>query len=259
MAAHSAVQVLDVHHWNDTLFSFRTTRDQSFRFQNGHFVMIGLQNNDQKPVMRAYSIASANHEDHLEFFSIKVADGALTSRLQRLEPGHQVLISKKAVGTLVIDDLRPGKRLFLLATGTGLAPFLSIIRDLETYERFESVVLVHGVRRVSDLAYKDYIENTLPNDDYLGELVSKQLRYLPLVTREAYSTNGRIPDGLLNGGICDALQIETLNPTHDRAMLCGSAAMLDDTRDALETLGFRPSPQQGVTGDFVVERAFVTK
>src|SRR5690606_421021 len=161
MAALGTESVISVHHWNDTLFSFKTTRDQSLRFENGHFVMIGLQVED-KPLMRAYSIVSANHDDYLEFLSIKVADGPLTSRLQHLKEGDALLVSRKPVGTLVMQDLRPGKHLYLFGTGTGLAPFMSIIRDPETYERFERVVLVHSVRQVSELAYHDYLTVELP-------------------------------------------------------------------------------------------------
>jgi len=245
-----------VHHWNDRLFSFRTTRDPGFRFRNGHFVMVGLEI-EGKPLLRAYSIASANHEDHLEFFSIKVPDGALTSRLQNLKEGDQVVLSQKPVGTLVIDDLRDGERLYLFATGTGLAPYLSIIKDPETYERFHRVVLVHGVRNVSDLAYMDFIDAELPGNPYLGELVRDQLLYYPTVTREPFVNQGRIPDLIRSGKLCDDLELPQLDPARDRAMLCGSPAMLADMRDLLDEKGFEASPQQGVAGDYVFERAFV--
>ena len=166
--------VTSVHHWNDSLFSFKVTRDAGLRFKNGHFIMIGLQLED-KPLMRAYSIASANYEEEMEFFSIKVEDGPLTSRLQKIQPGDEILISKKPTGTLLVDDLLPGKNLYLLSTGTGLAPFLSIIRDPYTYEKFDKVILTHGVRYKSELAYQDYIMNELPNDEYLGELIREKL------------------------------------------------------------------------------------
>ena len=249
MAALVEEQVTDIRHWNDTLFSFKTTRSDSFRFENGHFVMLGLKI-DGKPLLRAYSIASANYDEYLEFFSIKVQDGPLTSRLQHLQVGDSVLVSKKPVGTLVIDDLNPGKRLVLLATGTGLAPFLSITKDPNAYERFEEILLVHCVREKSELAYFDYFNDTLPNDEVLGELITPKLRYLPTVTREAFTTQGRITtlmeDGTLN-----------LDPEKDRVMLCGSQNMLRDVSAALDTRGFAASPGQGQAGDYVLERAFV--
>src|SRR3984885_2908969 len=154
MASIGTERVLSVHHWNESVFSFRTTRDPSFRFENGHFVMLGMPVGG-KPLMRAYSIASANHEEHLEFLSIKVADGPLTSRLQHIKPGDEVLVSRKPTGTLLLRDLKPGKRLYLLSSGTGLAPFMSLVKDPEVYERFEKVILVHGVRFRSELAYRD--------------------------------------------------------------------------------------------------------
>jgi ferredoxin--NADP+ reductase len=248
--------VLNVQHWNDKLFSFRTTRNPGFRFRNGHFVMLGLPV-DGKPCMRAYSIASPNHEEHLEFFSIKIEDGRLTSRLQHLREGDEILLSRKSVGTLVLDDLRPGRRLFLFATGTGLAPFMSLVQDLEAYERFEQIILVHGVRRISDLAYRDFLTRELPAHEYLGEMISEQLRYLPSVTREPFPLQRRIPEMISDGTLCRELGLPALDPATDRAMICGSMAMLKDTQSALDDLGFEISPQQGVTGDYVIERAFV--
>ena len=182
MAAFETEKVLSVHHWNDTLFSFTTTRGPSLRFESGHFVMVGLEV-DGKPLMRAYSVASASYAEHLEFFSIKVESGPLTSRLQHLKVGDSVLIGRKPTGTLVITDLLPGRNLYLFSTGTGLAPFMSIIRDPDTYERFEKVVLVHGVRFVSELAYEDFITKELPKDEFLGEDVTKKLIYYQAVTR----------------------------------------------------------------------------
>eukprot|EP01032_Pedospumella_encystans_P038748 gene38748-43921_t len=178
-------KVLSVHHWTDTLFSFTTTRDPALRFSNGHFTMIGLRV-DGKPLLRAYSIASANYEDHLEFFSIKVPGGPLTSRLQHLQVGDTVIVGRKPTGTLVSDYLLPGKRLYMLSTGTGLAPFLSIVRDPEIYEKFDQLILVHGVRQVDELAYHDMLVEHLPNHEFLGELVTSKLRYYPTVTREEY-------------------------------------------------------------------------
>ncbi|NYT83189.1 ferredoxin--NADP reductase [Alcaligenaceae bacterium] len=258
MAAFNTEQVQSVHHWNDTLFSFTTTRDPALRFHNGHFVMIGLEVNG-KPLMRAYSIASANYEENLEFLSIKVPDGPLTSRLQHLKPGDSVLVSKKPVGTLVVDDLKPGKHLYLFATGTGLAPFLSIIKDPDTYERFEKIVLMHGVRYKSELAYSDFIENELPNNEYFGDVVRRKLIYYPTVTREAFRNEGRITKLVDTGKLFEDIGLPPLNPETDRAMLCGSPSMLADICNMLDTRGFTVSPGVGQPGDYVIERAFVEK
>ena len=189
MSAFNEERVLTVHHWTDSLFSFTTTRDPSLRFSNGHFTMIGLRL-DGKPLLRAYSIASANYEEHLEFLSIKVPDGPLTSRLQHIKPGDTVVVGRKPTGTLLIDYLLPGKRLYLLGTGTGLAPYLSIVRDPETYEKFEEVIVVHGVREVKELAYRQFLTETLPEHEFLGDMVKQQLRYYPTVTREAFENQG---------------------------------------------------------------------
>ena len=256
MAAVGTERVIDVHHWNDTLFSFRTTRDRGLRFENGHFVMIGLEV-EGKPLMRAYSIASANYDEHLEFLSIKVQDGALTSRLQNIRPGDAILVSRKPVGTLVLHDLLPGKHLYLFATGTGLAPFMSIIRDPETYERFEKVVLVHGVRLVSELAYADYINGEMPNHEFLGDVIRERLIYYPTVTREPYQNRGRLTDLVESGRLFEDIGLPPLDPARDRAMICGSPSMLKDTCALLDARGFEISPQTGVAGDYVIERAFV--
>lgn len=256
MAAIGKENVLSVHHWNDTLFSFRTTRDQALRFENGHFVMIGLEL-DGKPLMRAYSIASANHEEYLEFLSIKVPDGPLTSRLQHLKEGDSLIVSRKPVGTLVHHDLNPGKTLYLLGTGTGLAPFMSIIKDPEVYDRFEKIVLVHGVRYVSELAYHDYIDEELKQHEFLGELIRDRLLYYPTVTREPFRNQGRITTLIDNGKLTDDLGLPPLDPTTDRVMLCGSPAMLEELTAMLDARGFRASRQQGEPGDYVIERAFV--
>lgn len=248
--------ILDVTHWNDTLFSFKTTRSDSFRFHNGHFVMLGLQVND-KPLLRAYSIASANYEEHLEFLSIKVKDGPLTSKLQHLQKGDSLLIGKKPVGTLVLSDLTPAKNLYLLASGTGLAPFMSIIRDPETYERFEKIVLVHSVRYTSELAYQAYIKNELLRHEYLGEMVKDKLIYYPTVTREDFRNQGRITNLITSGKLCRDIELKQLGPETDRAMICGSPNMLKDTTTILEGLGFRASAHTGDPADYVIERAFV--
>ncbi|HMN82618.1 MAG TPA: ferredoxin--NADP reductase [Burkholderiaceae bacterium] len=258
MAAFATEKVLEVHHWNDTLFSFKATRDPSLRFENGHFVMLGLEV-DGKPLTRAYSIASANHEDHLEFLSIKVPNGPLTSRLQHLQPGDPVLVSRKPTGTLVIDDLNPGRRLYLLGTGTGLAPFMSIIKDPAVYEKFEKVVLVHGVRQVSELAYLDYIRDELPRNEFIGELIRDQLIYYPTVTREPFVNRGRITDLIASGQLTRDIGLPDLDPAADRVMICGSQAMLTDTCTLLDSRGFKSSPRRGEPGDYVIERAFVEK
>jgi len=256
MSALEPVQVKWIHHWNDRLFSLATERSPSFRFENGHFTMLGLPVGG-KPTMRAYSIASADYEDHLEFLSIKVPDGALTSRLQHVQVGDEVLLGRKPVGSLVIGDLRPGRNLYLLATGTGLAPFLAIVRDPAVYERFEHVVLVHGVRQVSDLAYREYLRDGLPAHEYVGEAVRRQFLYYPTVTREPFEHQGRITELLDSGTLTADLGLEPLDPARDRAMLCGSLAMIRDLSARLDALGFERSPSQGVPGDYVVERAFV--
>jgi ferredoxin--NADP+ reductase len=258
MAAISTERVLTVHHWNNTVFSFTTTRDQALRFENGHFIMLGLQI-DGKPLMRAYSIASANHEENLEFLSIKVSDGPLTSRLQNIKPGDEVLVSRKPTGTLLLHDLKPGKRLYLLSSGTGLAPFMSIIKDPQTYERFEKVVLVHGVRYRSELAYRDYIEWELTHHEYLGELVRNQLIYFPTVTRERFRYQGRITSLIESGKLFTDIGMPPLSPATDRIMICGSPAMLADLSVLLDARGFEISPHVGEPGDYVIERAFVSR
>jgi len=258
MVALATEHVIDVHHWNDSLFSFRTTRDPGFRFDSGQFVMIGLEV-DGRPLMRAYSIASANYEEHLEFFSIKVPNGPLTSRLQHLKPGDPLIVSRKATGTLVLNDLKPGKNLYLLGTGTGLAPFMSLVRDPETYDRYEKIVIAHGVRNVNDLAYQDYLENELPQHEYLGELVREKLIYYPSVTREPFRNRGRITDAIVDGVMSETIGLPPLDPAHDRVMLCGSPSMLDDTSALLDGRGFQVSPRTREPGDYVIERAFVEK
>jgi len=258
MAAIGTERVLTVHHWNATVFSFTTTRDQALRFENGHFIMLGLRI-DEKPVMRAYSIASANHEEHLEFLSIKVQDGPLTSRLQHIKPGDEVLISRKPTGTLLLHDLKPGKRLYLLSSGTGLAPFMSLIKDPEVYERFEKVILVHGVRYRSELAYRDYIEWELTHHEYLGEQVREKLVYFPTVTRERFRYQGRVTALIETGKLFEDIDVPELDPAEDRVMICGSPAMLADLSAMLDQRGFKISPHVGEPGDYVIERAFVAR
>ena len=256
MAAVAPAKVTEVKHWNDRLFSFKTEREPGFRFENGHFTMVGLQV-ENKPLLRAYSIASANYDDELEFLSIKVENGPLTSRLQHIKVGDEVLLGKKPVGSLVLTDLRPGRNLYLFATGTGLAPFMAIIRDPDAYEKFDKVVLVHGVRRVSDLAYEDYLTTELQQDEYLGEEIREKFEYFPTVTREPFRNQGRITDHLIAGTIQKELGLPELDPAQDRAMICGSIAMLEDISKQLDEFGFEISPNQGTQGDYVIERAFV--
>jgi len=258
MAAFETERVLAVRHWNEHLFSFTCTRDAGLRFENGQFLMIGLPV-DGRPLVRAYSVASANYEEHLEFFSIKVPNGPLTSRLQHLKEGDEILVSRKPTGTLLLHDLKPAKHLYLLSTGTGLAPFLSLIRDPETYERFDKVVLTHGVRHVNDLAYRDYIEQELPQHEYLGEMVREKLIYYPTVTREAFRHQGRLDHLLADGKLCADIGLPPLDPANDRAMLCGSPAMLASLSQLLDSRGFVVSPRIGTPGDYVIERAFVEK
>lgn len=254
MSAFNEERVLSVHHWTDRLFTFTTTRDPALRFSNGHFTMIGLRV-DGKPLLRAYSIVSANYEDHLEFLSIKVPDGPLTSRLQHLKVDDTLIVGRKPTGTLLIDYLLPGRRLYLVGTGTGLAPFMSIVRDPATYERFEQVILVHGVRLKDELAYHDLVVDHLPRHEFLGEMVSKQLLYYPTVTRESYRNMGRVTHLLANGKLTTDLGLPELDREHDRVMICGSPSMLRDLKHLLEARRF----QEGSTsrpGDFVIERAF---
>ncbi len=251
-------RVTAVHHWTEQYFSLHTTRDEGLRFENGQFVMLGLMV-DGKPLLRAYSICSPNWEEQLEFLSIKVPDGALTSRLQHIQPGDELLISKKPTGTLLISDVKPGRNLYLLATGTGLAPFLAIIRDPETYERYERIVVVHGVREICDLAYRDFLSRELQQHEYLGEKVGEQLLYYPAVSREPFVHQGRITDLMDSGQMMRDLGLAPLDAQLDRAMICGSPAMLADFRALLDRRGFEVSPRIGSPGQYVFERAFVDK
>ncbi len=257
MSAFYEETVLSVHHWTDRLFSFTTTRDPALRFSNGHFTMIGLRVNG-KPLLRAYSIASANYEEHLEFLSIKVQDGPLTSKLQHIQVGDTIVVGKKPTGTLLIDYLLPARHLYLFGTGTGLAPFMSIIRDPDTYERFEKVVLVHGVRQVNELAYHDYITKELPRNEFLGEMVQKQLLYYPTVTREPFVHQGRIPDLITSGRLAADLGLPDLTALEDRVMICGSPEMLRDIKALCEHRDFDEG-STSIPADFVIERAFAER
>jgi ferredoxin/flavodoxin---NADP+ reductase len=258
LATIGTERVLAVRHWTDTQFSFTTTRDRGLRFTNGQFLMLGLARGE-RPLLRAYSIASANHEEHLEFLSIKVPDGPLTSRLQHLAAGDEVLVSRKPTGTLLLDDLKPGRRLYLLSTGTGAAPFLSLISDPEVYERFAGVVLVHGVRWARESAVvRDRIER-LRAHELLGAEVRRQLRYYPTVTREPHVNRGRLTALIESGRLARDLELPELDSASDRVMVCGSPTMLADTASLLDARGFVISPHVGEPGDYVIERAFVSR
>jgi ferredoxin--NADP+ reductase len=257
MSAFHREKVLSVRHWTDTLFSFRATRNSGFRFQNGQFAMIGLEV-DGRPLLRAYSMASANHEDELEFFSIKVADGPLTSRLQKIKEGDTILVGRKATGTLVADNLILGKRLLLLSTGTGLAPFASLIKDPEVYERFETIVLVHGCRQVSELAYGEELVARLRDDELFGSLLSEKLVYYPTVTREPFRNRGRITDLITSKQLFNDIGQGPLDIATDRIMMCGSPSMLDELRAMFDARGFAEG-NHSEPGHFVIEKAFVER
>ena len=257
MSAFHREKVLSVRHWTDTLFSFTATRNSGFRFLNGQFAMIGLEV-DGRPLLRAYSMASANHEESLEFFSIKVSDGPLTSRLQRIKEGDTILVGRKATGTLIADNLIPGKRLLLLSTGTGLAPFASLIKDPEVYERFETIVLVHGCRQVSELAYGEQLVARLTEDELFGELLRDKLVYYPTVTREPFRNRGRITDLISSNQLFDDIGLPPLHIDTDRIMMCGSPGMLEELRDMLGSRGFAEG-NHSEPGHFVIEKAFVER
>ena len=249
--------VIDVHHWSDTLFTIKTTRRPGLRFRNGEFAMMGMEV-DGKPLLRAYSMASSNYEDYLEFYSIKVQDGPLTSRLQHVKVGDRLLVSKKPTGTLLWDHLRPGRHLYLLCTGTGLAPFLSVIKDPEVYENFEKVVLVHGCRTVNELTYQQLINHELKDNEYFGDSVRDKLIYYPAVTREKYKNFGRITALLESGKLVKDANMPALNVEDDRFMLCGSPGMLKNLSGILDKMGFSETRKSDYR-EYVVERAFVEK
>jgi ferredoxin/flavodoxin---NADP+ reductase len=256
MSSLSEQQVLGVRHWTDTLFSFKTTRETSFRYQSGQFVMIGLEVNG-RPLLRAYSLASAHYEEELEFFSIKVPDGPLTSRLQHIAPGDRILVGRKATGTLLLDNLLPGRNLYLIGTGTGLAPFLSLIKDPDTYERFENVVLVHGVRHVAELAYGEEIAS-LPSHELVGDFLAGKLIYYPTVTREPFRNRGRLTDLITSSTLFDEIGLPPLSAAEDRVMMCGSPSMLQDLVVIVRELGFEEG-NHSEPGQYVIEKAFVEK
>jgi len=245
-----------VKHWNDHLFSFAIDRPPSLRFRSGEFVMLGLPG-ETRPLMRAFSIASPSYSDELEFLSIHVVEGPLTSRLRHIIPGDEIYLARKTTGTLVADALTPGKRLFLLSTGTGLAPFLSVMRDPEIYERYEQVIIVHSVRHVNDLAFRDILGNKLQGDPLVEEEAATKFHYIPTVTREDFERQQRITTMIENGGIFADVDGEPrLDPATDRVMLCGSMDMIRDCSAILERLGFEEGSNSH-PADFVIEKAFV--
>ncbi|GAM97118.1 flavodoxin reductases (ferredoxin-NADPH reductases) family 1 [alpha proteobacterium U9-1i] len=254
-ASVSVETVLSVKHWTDSLFSFRLTRPASFRFRSGEFVMLGLMNGP-KPILRAYSIASPAWDEEIEFYSIKVPDGPLTSRLQLIQPGDKVLLGKKPTGTLVHDALTPAKRLYLLSTGTGIAPFASLVRDPETYERFDEVILTHTCRTVAELAYGEEIVRVAKSDPLVGEFATEKLRLFNGATREDYTHTARITTLIENGKLFEALGVPAFSPETDRVMICGSKKVLEDLKALSEKAGLVEGSNTA-PGAFVIERAFV--
>ena len=257
MSACYEERVLTVHHWTDRLFSFTCTRDPAFRFKSGQFTMIGLQV-EGRPLLRAYSMVSGHWEENLEFLSIKVPNGPLTSRLQHIQVGDTVLIGKKPVGTLLADSLLPGRNLYMLGTGTGLAPFMSLIRDPDTYEPFERIVLVHGCRLTSELAYRQLLAHELHDHEFLGDMVKDKLLYYPTVTRETFVNQGRVTDLMFNGKLPDDLGLEPLDKEQDRIMLCGSPGLLADYTKWFEDNHWLEGTANR-QGQYVIEKAFVEK
>lgn len=255
--AFNQEKVLEVIHWTDKLFSFRTTRESSFRFESGQFAMIGLEVDD-RPLLRAYSMAASSYSDTLEFYSIKVPNGPLTSRLQHIREGDTILVGRKATGTLLLSSLKPGKRLYLLGTGTGFAPFASIIRSPEVYEQFETVIVVEGCYRTVDLQYITRTVMETRADELLGEMADKQLLYYATIDGEAYHHFGRITDHIQSGQLFATLGLPGFDPAQDRAMICGNPGMLGDLRGMLTARGFVEG-SSGQPGDFVYEKAFAER
>jgi ferredoxin--NADP+ reductase len=251
-----AQTVTAVTHWTDRLFSFRVTRPQSLRFRSGEFVMIGLMGETGKPLLRAYSIASPSWDEELEFYSIKVPDGPLTSKLQHIKAGDQIILRPKPVGTLVLDALLPGKRLWFFATGTGIAPFASLMRDPDTYERYDEVIMMHTCRDVAELEYGRQLVESLKDDPLIGEMVGDKLRYYPTTTREPSARMGRITDNLTSGQVFTDLGIPPISPEHDRSMVCGSLDFNTDMKAVLEGFGLREGANSD-PAEYVVEKAFV--
>lgn len=257
MSAFTNEAVTEVQHYTDRLFRFRTTRAASYRFRSGEFVMIGLPDDNGKPILRAYSMASPSWDEELEFFSIKVEDGPLTSRLQKIQVGDEIIVGKKPTGTLVLDALTPGKRLYMFSTGTGFAPFASLVREPETYEKFDEVIVTHSCRRVNELAYSAEIVGGLKDDPLVGDVASEKLKYVSSCTREDHSLKGRITDLIETGRLYDHLGVPPLNPATDRVMICGSMEMIADTKALVEKAQLNEG-SNAKPAEFVVEKAFVS-
>ncbi|MEM6748691.1 MAG: ferredoxin--NADP reductase [Pseudomonadota bacterium] len=253
--APTAEKVLSVQHYTDRLFKFRLTRPQAFRFRSGEFVMIGLPKEDGKPLLRAYSVASPSWDEELEFYSIKVPDGPLTSRLQKIQEGDEVLLGKKPTGTLVLDALTPGKRLYMFSTGTGFAPFASLVRDPETYEKYEEVVVTHTCREVAELQYSTQLVEDVINDPLVGEMAEGKLKLYTSCTREEHPCVGRITDLITSGKLFEDLGVPKLDPATDRAMICGSMEMINDTKALMIEHGLTEG-SNAAPAEFVIEKAF---
>lgn len=253
-----AQTVTEVQHYTDRLFRFRCTRPQSLRFRSGEFVMIGLMGDNGKPLLRAYSIASPAWDEELEFYSIKVPDGPLTSKLQHIEVGDEIILRPKPVGTLVLDALTPARRLWFFATGTGIAPFASLMRDPDTYERYEQVIMMHTCRITEELEYGRKLVENLENDPLIGEMVEGKLLYYPATTRDDFKTRGRVTDNLKSGQVFRDLGLDgdKLDPAVDRGMVCGSLAFNLDMKDLLESFGLREGANSD-PAEYVIEKAFV--
>lgn len=250
--------VLEIHHWTETLFTLKLTRDPGFRFESGQFAMIGLQV-DGRPLMRAYSMVSASYEDHLEFLSIKVPEGPLTSLLQHVRTGDRILVNRKATGSLIADNLLPGAgRLYLLSTGTGLAPFISIIKDPTVYDRFDEIVLTHTCRRKAELVYQDLITAGLFENEFFGDLVREKLIYYPSVTREEFKTRDRITELIRSGKLFADLDKPAFDERTDRVMICGNPNMMAELAEHLDGLGWKQGSNAG-PGHYVIEKAFAGK
>ena len=249
-------KVTDIHHWTDKTFSFKTTRDKGFRFKNGEFAMIGLEI-EGRPLLRAYSVVSPNHEDHLEFLSIKVPNGPLTSKLQHIKLNDEILVNSKPTGTLVCDYLLNGRNLFLFSTGTGLAPFMSIVRDPETYEKFDKVILTHTVRTVKELAYYDILNN-LNNDEIYSQVTQNKFTYFDTVTREEWKRTGRITEWIISGRLWNSVDVPTFDPNVDRVMICGSEDMTTEIKEIFEIKGCHEGSTKE-QGSFVIEKAFAER
>ena len=258
--AISKETVLEVEHFTDRLFRIKTTRDRSLRFKDGEFLMIGLDHwseklQKNKPIMRAYSVASPSHQDSLEFYSIKVQDGPLTSRLQHIKVGEEILVNSKPVGTLITTNVKSGRTLYMLATGTGIAPFLSLMRGFEVYDNYDNVVLLHGVREVKELAFDDYLTN-LNEDETYKEITQGKFKYYPTVTREDFKNQGRVTDAMYTGNVQKVLGLEEFDKDKDRVMICGSMEMNMELKKYFEGLGLVEGTMKE-PGEYVLEKAFV--